>query len=54
MDPSYKEPVDMLCIVNPCNPTGDYFDVESLKEFIKANVNPNGVVLVGRFGGGMK
>ncbi|KAI7854414.1 pyridoxal phosphate-dependent transferase [Circinella umbellata] len=46
MDPTYKEPVDLLCIVNPCNPTGDYFDIESLKTFLKANVVPNGAVLV--------
>ncbi|KAI9489684.1 pyridoxal phosphate-dependent transferase [Zychaea mexicana] len=46
MDPTYKEPVDLLCVVNPCNPTGDYFDVESLKAFIKANVVSGGTVLV--------
>ncbi|CAG8463056.1 18572_t:CDS:2 [Acaulospora morrowiae] len=36
----------LLCIVNPCNPTGDYFTVEELKRWIIDNVEDGGVVLV--------
>lgn len=36
----------MLCIVNPCNPTGDYFSVEPLKAWIQDNVKPGGCVIV--------
>lgn len=38
----------MICIVNPCNPTGDYFSVEPLKEWIKENVKSGGCVIVGK------
>lgn len=38
----------MLCIVNPCNPTGDYFSVEPLKTWIKANIAVGGTVIVGK------
>ncbi|CAG8487301.1 12089_t:CDS:10 [Ambispora gerdemannii] len=36
----------LLCIVNPCNPTGDYFVLEELKQWIEANVEDGGVVIV--------
>lgn len=48
LDPSSSERADMLCIVNPCNPTGDYFSVEPLKEWIKNNVKQGGCVIVGK------
>lgn len=48
LDPSSPERADMLCIVNPCNPTGDYFSVEPLKEWIKNNVKQGGCVIVGK------
>ncbi|KAI7899343.1 pyridoxal phosphate-dependent transferase [Cokeromyces recurvatus] len=48
LDPSNPEKVDMICIVNPCNPTGDYFPIEPLKEWIKNNVKPGGCVIVGK------
>ncbi|KAI9469968.1 MAG: pyridoxal phosphate-dependent transferase [Benjaminiella poitrasii] len=46
LDPSNPEKVDMICIVNPCNPTGDYFSVEPLKEWIRNNVKSGGCVIV--------
>ncbi|KAK4519514.1 uncharacterized protein ATC70_009750 [Mucor velutinosus] len=46
LDPSNPERADMICIVNPCNPTGDYFSVEPLKEWIKSNVKSGGCVIV--------
>ncbi|CAG8439100.1 13287_t:CDS:2 [Acaulospora colombiana] len=36
----------LLCIVNPCNPTGDYFNVGELKQWIIDNVKDGGVVIV--------
>lgn len=39
----------MICIVNPCNPTGDYFSVEPLKAWIKSNVKSGGCVIVGKW-----
>lgn len=41
--------MDLLCIVNPCNPTGDYFDLVSLQEHIRNNVLPGGAVIVGKW-----
>ncbi|OBZ90219.1 putative threonine-phosphate decarboxylase [Choanephora cucurbitarum] len=46
LDPSNPEKADMICIVNPCNPTGDYFSVEPLKNWIKDNVKSGGCVIV--------
>ncbi|GAA5811755.1 hypothetical protein MFLAVUS_005198 [Mucor flavus] len=46
LEPSNPERADMICIVNPCNPTGDYFSVEPLKEWIKENVKSGGCVIV--------
>ncbi|KAI8067666.1 pyridoxal phosphate-dependent transferase [Gilbertella persicaria] len=46
LEPSNPEKADMLCIVNPCNPTGDYFSVEPLKAWIKDNVKSGGCVIV--------
>eukprot|EP00834_Sanchytrium_tribonematis_P003788 NODE_159_length_15043_cov_0.440444.p5 type:complete len:362 gc:universal NODE_159_length_15043_cov_0.440444:13717-14802(+) len=37
---------DLLAIVNPCNPTGQYKNLKDLKEFILENVNDNGFVIV--------
>ncbi len=48
LDPSNPERADMLCIVNPCNPTGDYFSVEPLKKWIRDNVKQGGCVIVGK------
>ncbi|ORZ14046.1 pyridoxal phosphate-dependent transferase [Absidia repens] len=46
LPPSSPDRVNMLCIVNPCNPTGDYFSVEPLKAWIKANIAAGGTVIV--------
>ncbi|CAJ0648705.1 8043_t:CDS:2 [Entrophospora sp. SA101] len=40
------KPATLTCIVNPCNPTGDYKNVEELKQWIKENVEDGGVVIV--------
>ena len=37
---------DLLCIVNPCNPTGQYKDLPSMKQFILDNVNENGFAVI--------
>lgn len=37
----------MACIVNPCNPTGDYMEVEEMKNWILENVEKGGTVIVG-------
>ncbi|KAI8973383.1 pyridoxal phosphate-dependent transferase [Mycotypha africana] len=45
-DPSFHDRADVLCVVNPCNPTGDYLSIHQLKEWIRDNVNPGGCVIV--------
>ncbi|CAG8504814.1 11204_t:CDS:2 [Racocetra fulgida] len=37
----------LSCIVNPCNPTGDYKNVAEMKKWILDNVEEGGVVIVG-------
>ncbi|KAI9320714.1 pyridoxal phosphate-dependent transferase [Dichotomocladium elegans] len=44
--PTYGDRVELLCIVNPCNPTGDYFERKELEAFIEANVARGGTVIV--------
>ena len=39
-------PADLVCIVNPCNPTGQYKPLPELKSFILSNTKKNGFVLV--------
>ncbi|CAO3618858.1 unnamed protein product [Cunninghamella echinulata] len=46
LDPSNPDRANMICIVNPCNPTGDYFTIEPLKAWIKANIATGGTVIV--------
>ncbi|KAL0094503.1 pyridoxal phosphate-dependent transferase [Phycomyces blakesleeanus] len=46
LDPSSKERADMICIVNPCNPTGDYLPIEEIKGWLEQNVAPKGTVMV--------
>ncbi|KAI9506612.1 pyridoxal phosphate-dependent transferase [Coemansia spiralis] len=36
----------VACLVNPCNPTGDYLDLPVLKQWIEDNVLPGGYALV--------
>ncbi|KAJ2776084.1 hypothetical protein H4R18_005866 [Coemansia javaensis] len=37
---------NVACLVNPCNPTGDYLELPALKDWISANVLPGGYVLI--------
>jgi len=37
---------DLTCIVNPCNPTGDYLKLDEIKTFIETNVKEGSTVLV--------
>ncbi|KAJ1877606.1 hypothetical protein LPJ57_003864 [Coemansia sp. RSA 486] len=37
---------NVACLVNPCNPTGDYLDLPELKQWISDNVLPGGYVLI--------
>ncbi|KAG0164744.1 hypothetical protein DFQ28_009853 [Apophysomyces sp. BC1034] len=46
LDPSDERKADMVCIVNPCNPTGEYFTVDRLKQWIEDNVAHGGTVIV--------
>ncbi|KAI7862546.1 pyridoxal phosphate-dependent transferase [Spinellus fusiger] len=46
LDPFSKERADMVCIVNPCNPTGDYLPIEELKAWLRENAATNGTVMV--------
>ncbi|KAI8064477.1 pyridoxal phosphate-dependent transferase [Gongronella butleri] len=46
LDPKNPDRANMVCLVNPCNPTGDYMTIEPLKAWIKANVKTGGTVIV--------
>ncbi len=37
----------LMCIVNPTNPTGDYWNVNEIKEYIESNCEPETTVIVG-------
>ncbi|KAJ2591916.1 hypothetical protein EV177_008810 [Coemansia sp. RSA 1804] len=37
---------NVACLVNPCNPTGDYLELSEVKQWIEANVLPGGYVLI--------
>merc|ERR1719159_979970 len=39
-------PFSMLAVVNPCNPTGEYFHVEELKKYIETSCKHSTTVLV--------
>ncbi|KAJ2077678.1 hypothetical protein H4R24_004981 [Coemansia sp. RSA 988] len=41
-----KDKANVACLVNPCNPTGDYLELPELKRWISANVLPGGYVLI--------
>jgi histidinol-phosphate/aromatic aminotransferase/cobyric acid decarboxylase-like protein len=41
------ERAELVCVVNPNNPTGEYMEIHDLMEWIEANVVDNGVVVVG-------
>lgn len=37
---------DITCIINPCNPTGEYKNITDLKKYIDDYVKPNSLVIV--------
>ncbi|KAJ2156064.1 hypothetical protein GGF46_005439 [Coemansia sp. RSA 552] len=37
---------NVACLVNPCNPTGDYLELPALKQWISDNMLPGGYVLI--------
>jgi len=39
-------PADLLCLVNPCNPTGDYMPLPEAQAWIAANAADGAVVIV--------
>ncbi|KAF9362682.1 hypothetical protein BGX34_005692 [Mortierella sp. NVP85] len=44
--PQSADRANVVCIVNPCNPTGDYKSIDELKSWILDNVQDNGVVVI--------
>ncbi|CAM0138139.1 hypothetical protein VKS41_001371 [Umbelopsis sp. WA50703] len=46
LDGNSKEVANVLCIVNPCNPTGDYMPLDEIKSWIEDNVHDGGFVIV--------
>ena len=42
-------PANLTCIVNPCNPTGEYKNIVDLKHWINGNVADGGFVIVGLY-----
>jgi histidinol-phosphate/aromatic aminotransferase/cobyric acid decarboxylase-like protein len=49
LDGNSKEVANVLCIVNPCNPTGDYMPLDEIKSWIEDNVHDGGFVIVGEY-----
>ncbi|CAG8511533.1 382_t:CDS:2 [Paraglomus occultum] len=41
-----KQKANLICIVNPCNPTGDYMPLPEIKNWIINNTERGGVVIV--------
>jgi histidinol-phosphate/aromatic aminotransferase/cobyric acid decarboxylase-like protein len=37
---------DVTCIINPCNPTGEYKNINELKNYISSYCRPNSIVIV--------
>ncbi|KAJ2794795.1 hypothetical protein H4R21_005359 [Coemansia helicoidea] len=46
LDADSPDKASVACLVNPCNPTGDYLDLPDLKSWIAANVRPGGYVVI--------
>eukprot|EP00922_Rhytidocystis_sp_ex-Travisia-forbesii_P050987 GHVS01075725.1.p1 GENE.GHVS01075725.1~~GHVS01075725.1.p1 ORF type:complete len:478 (-),score=104.80 GHVS01075725.1:581-1927(-) len=44
--PADDSSAELLCIVNPCNPTGDFMPVETLKSYISSNCLDGSAVVV--------
>ncbi|CAN0587462.1 unnamed protein product, partial [Laminaria digitata] len=45
--PSTDRSATLLCMVNPTNPTGDYWGVEEMKAFIEGGCDAGTTVIVG-------
>ncbi|PVU99564.1 hypothetical protein BB559_000605 [Furculomyces boomerangus] len=41
-----KEKANVVCLVNPCNPTGDYLQIDQLISWVSSNVLDGGFVIV--------
>ncbi len=39
----------LMCIVNPTNPTGDYWNINEIKAYIESSCEPETTVIVGRW-----
>jgi histidinol-phosphate/aromatic aminotransferase/cobyric acid decarboxylase-like protein len=43
---STTTPADLLCLVNPCNPTGDYMSLDQVQTWISINAADQAIVMV--------
>ena len=41
-----KEKADLICMVNPCNPTGQYMPVDALTNWLSERINDHGTIIV--------
>ncbi|KAJ2472255.1 hypothetical protein EV174_005852, partial [Coemansia sp. RSA 2320] len=46
LPPGTAEKANVACLVNPCNPTGDYLELPELKTWISDNVLPGGYAII--------
>ncbi|KAJ2827208.1 hypothetical protein GGI24_002708 [Coemansia furcata] len=46
LGPESSEKGNVACLVNPCNPTGDYLELPELKAWISENVQPGGYAII--------
>ncbi|RKP26800.1 pyridoxal phosphate-dependent transferase [Syncephalis pseudoplumigaleata] len=46
LPPDSTTPADLLCLVNPCNPTGDYMSLDRVQAWISAHAADNATVMV--------
>lgn len=45
--PATDRSATLMCLVNPTNPTGDYWGVEEMKAFIEGGCDAGTTVIVG-------
>lgn len=45
--PANDRSATLLCVVNPTNPTGDYWGIEEMKAYIGESCDPGTTVIVG-------
>ncbi|KAJ1911244.1 hypothetical protein H4S04_004196 [Coemansia sp. S16] len=46
LPPGTNDKANVACLVNPCNPTGDYLELPELKAWISDNVLPGGYAII--------